>query len=287
MSDSKLYLVYEGLLLPAHVHSEESVRYAREEFQVRDDDVFIVTYPKSGTTWMQEILPIIYSNGDLTPVLTIPNWDRVPWLEQTTAQLTLENKPSPRLITTHMLYHLMPKSFYTSKAKVIYVVRNPKDVLVSSFYYHGIAIFLDNPGTFEEFMQRFLEGNVIFGSWFDHVKSWWALKDNENVLFVSYEEMLQNMKGMVVKISEFLGKPLSDDMIEVIVNQSQFNNMRENKMSNYKLVPNEILDQTKTNVLRKGISGDWKNHFTTAQAEHFDSLYTQRMKGLNFTFYKD
>uniref|UniRef100_UPI00398E552F sulfotransferase 2B1-like n=1 Tax=Pristiophorus japonicus TaxID=55135 RepID=UPI00398E552F len=287
MSEPQLNIVYEGMLWPAHVHSEESVRYAREEFQVRDDDVFIVTYPKSGTTWMQEIVPLIFSNGDLTPVQTIPNWQRVPWLEQTSGKTLLENRPSPRFITTHLPYHLMPKSFYTSKAKIVYVVRNPKDALVSSFHYHNMATFLENPGTFEEFIHKFLEGKVMFGSWFDHIKSWLLVKDQDNILFLTYEEMLQDMRGVLVRLGEFLGKQLGDDAIETIANQSKFSNMKQNKMSNYSFVPKELMDQKKTNFLRKGIAGDWKTHFTTAQTEHFNSVYAQRMKGLNFTFYED
>ncbi|XP_048411134.1 sulfotransferase 2B1 [Stegostoma tigrinum] len=287
MAEEQVNIVFEGLLLPTHVHSEESLRYARERFHVRDDDVFIVTYPKSGTTWMQEILPLIYSNGDLTPVQTIPNWQRVPWLEQKTGKSLLEDRPSPRLITTHLTYHLMPKSFNTSKAKVVYVTRNPKDALVSSFHYHNLATFLDNPGTFEEFIQKFLAGNVMFGSWFDHIKSWWPRKDQDNILFITYEDLLQDMRSVLLKLGEFLGKQLSDDAIETIVAQTKFSNMRQNKMSNYSFVPKELMDQEKTNFLRKGISGDWKNHFTTAQTEHFNSVYSQEMKGVDFPFYKD
>lgn len=287
MSEQSVNLLYRDTLWPSLVHSAQSLSFAREQFQVRDQDVFIVTYPKSGTTWMQEILPLVYSNGDLTPVQTIPNWQRVPWLEQKSGKALLENRPSPRLITTHLPYQLMPKSFSTSKAKVVYVTRNPKDALVSSFHYHNMASFLESPGTFDEFIHKFLEGKVMFGSWFDHIKSWWPLKDQDNLLFLTYEEMLQDIRGVLVKLGEFLGKQLSDDAIEAIANQSKFDNMKRNNMSNYSFVPQELMDQKKTNFLRKGIAGDWKSHFTAAQTEHFNSIYAQKMKGLNFPFYED
>ncbi|XP_069785982.1 sulfotransferase 2B1-like [Narcine bancroftii] len=284
---SELNLMYEGIKFPNHIHSEESLRYARDGFQVRDDDVFIVTYPKSGTTWMQEILPLIYSNGDLTPVQTIPNWQRVPWLEHISGKSLLEERPSPRLITTHLQNHMLPKIFHTSKAKVIYMARNPKDVLVSAFHYYGMASFLEDPGTFEEFIEKFLEGNVLFGSWFDHIKSWWPAKDQDNFIFLTYKELLQDRRGTLVKLGDFLGKQLSSDTIEIIANQSEFNNMKQNKMSNYSFVPEELMDQKKSNFLRKGIAGDWKNHFTSAQNEHFNSVYAQKMKGLDFPYYND
>lgn len=72
----------------------------------------------SGTTWMQEILPPLLNGGDLTSVQTIPNWERVPWLEENRAPLVLDKFPSPRAIVSHMPCHLMPPSFFNSKAKV-------------------------------------------------------------------------------------------------------------------------------------------------------------------------
>lgn len=67
---------------------------------------------------MQEILPLLLNGGDFTPVLTIPNWDRVPWLEETRATEIAEKLSAPRAFVSHMPYHLMPSSFFSSKAKV-------------------------------------------------------------------------------------------------------------------------------------------------------------------------
>ncbi|XP_035275071.1 sulfotransferase 2B1-like isoform X3 [Anguilla anguilla] len=177
---------------------------------VHDDDVFAVTYPKSGTTWMQEILPPILNGGDLTPVQTIPNWDRVPWLEETRAALVLGDRPPPRAMVSHLPYHLMPPSFYTSKAKVIYVTRNPKDIAVSSFHFHKMASFLDDPGTFDEFLDKFLSGQVLFGKWTDHVKSWRNTDIEDRILYVTYEEMVQslttNLTTFEGTLESFLGK---------------------------------------------------------------------------------
>lgn len=72
----------------------------------------------SGTTWMQEILPLLLNGGDFTPVLTIPNWDRVPWLEESRAAEVIDKLSAPRAFVAHMPYHLMPSSFFSSKAKV-------------------------------------------------------------------------------------------------------------------------------------------------------------------------
>lgn len=68
---------------------------------------------------MQEIVPLILSGGDPASVETLHNWDRVPWLEETRAPiLNLEDRPSPRMFTTHFLYNMMPASFFEVKPKV-------------------------------------------------------------------------------------------------------------------------------------------------------------------------
>ncbi|CAI5781307.1 sulfotransferase 2B1-like [Podarcis lilfordi] len=60
--------------------------------------------------------------------------------------------------------------------------------------------------------------------------------------------------------------------------------MKDNKMSNFSLIPDDIFDHTKGKLLRKGISGDWKNCLTVAQREYFDRVYQENMRGVNMTF---
>ncbi|KAK1162185.1 sulfotransferase 2B1-like [Acipenser oxyrinchus oxyrinchus] len=287
MTEEELYVDYRGLYVPAALYSPESLKYA-EEFNVRGDDIFIGTYPKSGTTWMQEIVPLIMSGGDLKPVLTIPSWDRVPWLELNRAiELKLEDRPSPRILATHFHYPMMPKSWFNSKAKMVYVMRNPKDVFTSYYHYCRMAAYLVDPGTSDEFLMKFLNGKVMFGSWFDHVKGWLNAKEKDRILYLTYEEMIMDLKGSISKICSFLGKSLSEEVMERIADHCTFKNMKQNKMSNYSLVPKQFMDTSKSEFLRKGVSGDWKNLFTVAQAEFFDSVYKEKLKDVDFKFIWD
>ncbi|KAF4076019.1 hypothetical protein AMELA_G00225550 [Ameiurus melas] len=283
MTDSDLYLFYHGLLLPKIVHTEDSLKYF-EWFQVQDDDVIAVTYPKSGTTWMQEILPLLLNGGDFTPVLTIPNWDRVPWLEESRTAQVIDKLSAPRAFVSHMHYHLMPSSFFSSKAKVIYVTRNPKDVLVSSFHFHQMASFLHDPGNFEEFADKFLAGNVFFGKWTDHVKSWRNTDLGDRILYITYEEMIQDLHGVLERISFFLGKHLNKDTLKHVTEHCEFKTMTQNKMSNYTLVPQTVMDAQKSPFLRKGIVGDWRNHFSSVLESKFNAAIFEELKGTDITF---
>ncbi|KAI4798517.1 hypothetical protein KUCAC02_021995, partial [Chaenocephalus aceratus] len=183
---------------------------------------------------MKKIVPLIMSGGDPEPVDNIVNWKRVPWLElQQTASLKLEQRPSPRLLTTHFQYNMMPPSFFEVKPKVIYVTRNPKDVFTSSFHHHEAASFLVDPGPQTQFLHNFLDG-----------------KDEEHIMHISYEQMM-DLKDSVCNMAQFLQKSLDDEAIEKIADQCLFKNMKKNNMSNYSTVPREIRDQTKSGFLRK------------------------------------
>ncbi|XP_007957211.1 sulfotransferase 2A1-like [Orycteropus afer afer] len=121
---------------------------------------------------------------------------------------------------------------------------------------------------------------VIYGSWFDHVRGWLSMRGKENFLMISYEELHQDIRASVEKISEFLGKKLSPEEFNSVVKNVSFKVMKDNKMSNFSNVPDTILDHNKGQLMRKGIIGDWKHHFTVAQSEAFDKIYQEKMAGL-------
>ncbi|XP_054855483.1 sulfotransferase 2B1-like [Eublepharis macularius] len=278
------YFTYEGMPFPATIFSEETFNHVEKEFQILDDDVINLTYPKSGTHWMAEILALISKEGDPTWTQNVVLWDRSPWIDTTDGLKKALESPPPRLLNIHVPFRLFPKSFLQSKAKVIYTLRNPKDVLVSYYHFSVAMKILKDPGTLQEFMEEFLSGNVPFGSWFDHVKGWMELKDKPNFFFITYEELQQDPKGCVEKICHFLGKELNRQQIDSVVKYSSFKKMKENKMSNYSQADDTLMDHKKGQFMRKGISGDWKNHLTVAQNEHFDRVYQEKMQGMSITF---
>uniref|UniRef100_A0A672H167 Sulfotransferase n=1 Tax=Salarias fasciatus TaxID=181472 RepID=A0A672H167_SALFA len=251
--------LYNGLCLSSLGHTKESLEFA-QNFSFEDTDVLAVTYPKSGTIWMQEILPLLLNGGDLTPIHTIPNWDRVPWLEEKRLEL-------------------MPPSFHTSKAKTIYVMRDPRDVLVSSYYFHQMAEFLEEPGTFDEFIGKFLEGKVLFGKWTDHVKSWMHTELGDRIMHITYEEMVQDLPAALRRMADFLGRNLDPETIQKIAEQCSFQTMKKNTMSNFSLVPKAYMDHDKSPFLRKGHAGDWRNHFSSEQLAQFSSVIHKELEG--------
>ncbi|XP_057609882.1 sulfotransferase 2A1-like [Chionomys nivalis] len=270
--------IFDGIRFPGFIHTLESLKAACA-FQFQDKDVLLVTFPKSGTTWMQQVLSLIFCEGQLWPIHHLPNWARVPWIEQVSfSKLVSELRSSwPRLFTSHLSAKVLAPALKKSKAKVVYMARNPKDTLVSFYHFHRIASFLPDPSSFEDFVDEFLEGTGFYGSWFDHVKGWLGLQKDLNLLFVTYEELHQEPRLTIQKLSEFLGCPLRPEEEDVILEHCSFSFMSQSNMVNYSLLSNEIMDQSKGKFLRKGVVGDWREHFTPELDKKFNAVYQSKM----------
>uniref|UniRef100_A0A5F9DFP1 Sulfotransferase n=1 Tax=Oryctolagus cuniculus TaxID=9986 RepID=A0A5F9DFP1_RABIT len=260
-----------------------------DDFEIRDDDVFVITYPKSGTVWTQQILSLIYFEGHRNRTEKWDTLDRVPFLEYNIRNVDIENRPSPRLFASHLPYYLAPKSLKNNKAKIIYVYRNPKDVLISFFHFSNMVVKLEASNTLENFMEKFLDGKVVGSLWFDHIRGWYEHKNDFNILFMMYEDMKKDLRSSILKISSFLEKDLSEEEVDAIVRQATFENMKFIPQANYNsILSNEIGTRHNEGAfLRKGAVGDWKHHMTVEQSERFDRIFQEEMKDFPLKFIWD
>ncbi|CAN7938056.1 unnamed protein product, partial [Ixodes hexagonus] len=157
-----------------------------------------VSYPRSGTHWMQQIVLLILSKGHSLETY-IEFMERAPFLEMQ----ELKTTESPRLLRTHFP---VSKLRLNEKAKYIYVARNPWDCCVS--LYHLLRERPANDfanGIFDDFLGAFLDAKVGFGDYFDHVISGYSHRGDPNVFFVTYEEIQRN-KEVVLRLATFLGE---------------------------------------------------------------------------------
>ncbi|KAG8545793.1 hypothetical protein GDO81_020290, partial [Engystomops pustulosus] len=179
---------HKGIYFDSTITSPEIID-AIENMKIRDSDVFLVTYPKSGTIWTQQILSLIFNEGHRNGTENIDNLERVPWIEYNMRNYDFNSRPSPRLFTTHLPYYLMPRDLKFRMGKIIYVYRNPKDVLVSYYHFYKLNSRVKYTITWETFLDLYMSGRVLGGSWFDHLRGWYTHQEDFSILFMTYEEM--------------------------------------------------------------------------------------------------
>ncbi|XP_031430038.1 cytosolic sulfotransferase 3-like [Clupea harengus] len=264
-----------------------------QNFKALPDDILIATYPKAGTTWMSYILDLLHFEQEVKDrENSLPIFDRVPFLELTipnycTGVEALDTLPTrPRLIKTHLPIQFVPKSFWENNCRVVYVARNAKDNAVSYFHFDRMNMVQPEPKDWNSFLPRFMEGKMVFGSWYDHVTGWWDKKQNySNLLYMFYEDMVQDTGRELERLCSFLGLSTTAEERECIRGGVQFDAMKANPMANYSTDP--VMDQKISPFMRKGKVGDWKNHFTVAQNETFDKHYKKRMKNSTLEFHTE
>uniref|UniRef100_A0A914DCG8 Sulfotransferase domain-containing protein n=1 Tax=Acrobeloides nanus TaxID=290746 RepID=A0A914DCG8_9BILA len=265
--------IIDGEIWPP-IFKPEFVRSAKTMVP-RETDAFVCTYPKCGTTWIQHICSQLMSN-DYGPDVGKELCMTSPMIERMGAKYS-DNLTSPRLLKTHFAYYNCPKS---SKAKYIFAVRNPKDCL-TSYYFHNrnFKIYDWANGDFNTFFELFAAGQLGFGDYFDHLLSWLPRIYDDNVLFLKYEDMVEDLESAVVKIGNFLGgraKEMVNDpeILARVVLESKIDAMKKNQT---RWFPSSNL--RKETFIRKGGSRDWKNYFTKEQSDRLDAIIRTRLAG--------
>ncbi|ELU05855.1 hypothetical protein CAPTEDRAFT_198983 [Capitella teleta] len=234
-----------------------------KEWQVRPSDVLLATPPKSGTTWMGEILRLMRGfHPQLSEDEDSEKLGMLPFLEMELPFLPM------LFIKTHLPYEFTKGKVEQEGLKVIAVLREPKDTL-TSLYYHYCLDVLGYPGDFHQFFELVRQDRLIGGNIFKMARDWWQARHLPNVLVVKYEEMKKDTAAVVRRVGEFLQIPLDDKAVGDIVQRCSMGEMRKS-----------MADQTKdkngknfidvNQFLRKGIIGDWKNIFNEDEVEFVD-----------------
>jgi hypothetical protein len=259
------------MLCGAILNGLDYMRFRLLDYTPRPDDIFIVTYPRSGTTWMQMIIHQLSSDGNMD---FIHISERVPFFERfRLTRKDIDSLPGPRLFKTHLGYGgPFWKSIPKGPCKYIYVARDGRDVATS--YYHFYRTHLRFKGTFEDFFRLFMQGRVQYGSWFRHVAGWWAHRNDPNVLFLSYEELLEDTAGSLERIANFCGFSLPPEKMPELLERCSFAYMKkhESKFDHLTEVmwENGLVPES---FLRKGKAGEGRDQLSSEQGTVFDQEF--------------
>ena len=256
------------------------------DFKFRDDDIIISTYAKSGTTWMQQIVSQMLFAGD-----TEQNTQEMsPWIDfrlppKEVKLPAVEAQAHRRFVKTHLPVEAL---VYSPKAKYIYIGRDGRDVLWSLYNHHFMGndamyhAINDSPGRvgppldpptedIREYWHTWLaqDGYPYWSLW-ENVRSWWAIRNLPNVLFVHFDVLKKHMPEEMRRIARFLEIPIDEAKWPMIVEHCTFDWMKEH---GEKIVPlGGVLWKggTKT-FINKGTNGRWKDTLTVAESAEYEA----------------
>ncbi|XP_063773963.1 sulfotransferase 6B1-like [Pseudophryne corroboree] len=257
---------YKGILYPTLLCSEATFQ-ALEPFEAREDDVLIVTYPKCGTNWSIQILhEMLFGLHNKEPTLdqAMIEFGKPEKFEY------VKQQSSPRVFSSHLSYNNIPKLFL-EKAKILLILRNPKDAAVSYYHFTNNTPVLPTYSSWDLFFKDFITGNIIYGSYFDHALGWEKHMDDRNVLVLTFEDMKMDLAAELRKISDFCSLSLTDEQIEKVQNKSTFKSMKEKSSDTHGKLGNTLF--------RKGEIGDWKSLFTVEQSKEVDAKFDVTLAG--------
>lgn len=245
------------------------------EFVAEDGDVFVVSYPKSGTTWLQYIVHLLIRGQALGPDESLSA--AFPHLEEVGAA-AFDSLPRPRLIKTHLARAMTP---YSEACRYLVIVRNPFDCAVSFFHHtRGFPRHYDfADGSFAEFFESFIAGEVDFGDYFEHLVSWLAEADRDNVLLLTYEGLTIDPASGIRRIAQFLGTRAlasvsTDAALARVVDETSLTSMRRDQQRWSSARP-----AWAPAFVRRGGVGDWRSLFTPRQARALLAKFERRLAG--------
>ena len=257
------------------------------EYVPGPQDVFVMTYAKSGTNWMMQIVYqlIHHGEGEFEHIHSVVPWPdaklvspamkhyAIP-LEQATEWQTAPEKK--RIIKTHLNWELLP---YSPEARYISVIRDPKDVFVSAYFFvrdGGVGRGMPSVDT----MYRvFLAGKFFLGgSWAANAAGYWAQRHRPNVMVLSFASMKRDLEGTVRRVAAFLDIDVSDEIIRKVCAKASFEYMKkiDRKFGQFQSVP----WRTPGAMMRKGKQGGGSELLSPARQKELDARMVSELERL-------
>ncbi|XP_060567349.1 sulfotransferase 1 family member D1-like [Ruditapes philippinarum] len=266
---------------------------AIQSMSVYDDDVWVLTFPRSGTTVVQEIVYLLMTKLDFKTANSSPLDKRFPFLDLVLPDMPyfrglkgVEEQSQPRLIKSHLHYKVLPESLYKSQCKKIYVMRNPKDVFVSGYMLTQFFNQLESDVTMKTYLDDWLDGKVYNTPWWLHVRAFWENRNEiNNILYLKYEDIVKDMTGTIYQIAEHLKVDVTAEQVDKIAEHCSFSKMKASKTTNAGwMLDHWKVDKQFVGHIRKGKVGDWRNHITTEMSEKIDKMVKEKLSDLDLEF---
>ncbi len=248
-----------------------------------EHDVIVATYAKSGTNWMMQIAHqlLFHGKGEFNHIHEVAPWPDSPAplgkyaipLEDPSVWMASPEKK--RVIKTHLNWELIP---YAESARYIAVIRDPKDVFVSNYFFAKALGGAAVPSVDTWYRMFVSENFPLGGSWAVNAAGYWAQRNRPNVLVLSFKSMKRDLAGTVRRVAEFLDVRVGEDVLESVCTRAGFSYMKDNdaKFSVWKMTPWSSYGT----MVRKGQQGGSSELLSAEQQRHIDRYFMGELKRL-------
>lgn len=249
---------------------------AGRDFHIFPDDTFIVSYPRSGNTWTRFLIAnLLYPQEEVT-FTSIEN--QVPDGEAQ-SRARLRRIPRPRFIKSHQYFHPRYR-------KVVYIVRDPRDVALSYYHFHRKNRQIEDAYPLASFISEFVAGRLIsssWGTWSENVGSWiYTRGGTPGFLLLRYEDMLADTLNQTSRLAGFLGVTPSSSLLERAIESSAADHMRELEKTQGGQWVSTKGKRTDIPFVRGATSGAWKSKMPEHSVAEIEAAWGSIMSALGY-----
>jgi hypothetical protein len=251
-----------------------NLHHPGRNLEVFPDDVFILSFPKSGNTWTRFLIAnLIYPQ---TPA-DFSNINQLTPDPEALSKRDMARMPRPRFIKSHQYFDPRYK-------RVIYVVRDPRDVALSQFHFHRKRGLIEDGYPPEKFVARFVKGETSpYGSWGENVAGWLATRQNRpGFLLLRYEDMLADAARELNKVAAFLEIPADGERILNVVQRSSADEMRKLEKSQGHLWSSTQSTRKDVPFVRAAKAGGWRTGLPEAAVAQLEAAWGPLMTYLGY-----
>jgi hypothetical protein len=245
------------------------------DITIYPDDVFLTSYPRSGNTWTRFLIGNLVHQSEEVTFISVERL--VPDMYKHSDRV-LRSLPRPRVMKSH-------ECFDPRYRKVIYIVRDPRDVAVSNYHWELKLRSVPEGYPIEDFVPRWMNPDFWprIGSWADHVSSWLATRHGrDGFLLMRYEELKANTERELARVATFLGVDASRERLKRAIELSSAENMRKiERKESGKWVATTLTRQDKPFV-RNATSGGWKTVLPEKTVAYIETHWGRLMKELGY-----
>jgi hypothetical protein len=246
----------------------------RRHVTAYDDDLWIVSYPRSGNTWTRFLIANLIANGE--PV----DWTNI---EQRVPDIHIGYDPELRAIARPR-YLKSHEPYRPEYRRVLLIVRDPRDVAVSYYHYSRKRKETTAKGDIADFVETFLAGRVDdYGNWGENVGSWLgARQGTPNFWLFRYEDLVADPVTELKKIADSLQLNSGADSIRRAVENSDADEMR--RLESAQQGQHKMLRQTRSDIpfVRAAKSGGWQDELPPESARQIEAAWADLMRKLQY-----